>query len=78
MSLKRVVLPAPLRPTTASVSPGVIVNDRSLSAWLSEPGYAKLTFSNVISPRSGCGTAAGAFLTAMTGCLFINSVRLLR
>src|SRR5205823_5445683 len=59
MSLNRVVLPAPLRPTTASVSPAATVNERSARAALSAPGYANVTCSTVISSRSGWGIGSG-------------------
>ena len=78
MSLNKVVFPAPLRPTTASVSPASTVNESSVSAWFSDPGYAKLTFSKRISPRSGCGTGSGSAATGIDGCFAISSTRLLR
>ena len=78
MSLNRVVLPAPLRPTTASVSPAATVNERSVRAGLSAPGYANVTCSKVISPRSGWGTGFGVPETGIDGSLAISSTRLFR
>ena len=78
ISLNSVVLPAPLRPTTASVSPALIVKETSVSAGFSAPGYAKVMFSNRISPRSGWGTGFGSAATGIDGCFAISSTRLLR
>src|SRR4051812_211622 len=63
----RVDLPAPFRPTTATVSPGAIRRLTLLNASWPDPGYVNVTPSKTTSPRLSDGGAVRTGAPALDG-----------